>query len=45
VLRIKLAISIEAAPEANYVACVLVAEDTKNYWAIARPAGIRLSMS
>ena len=40
-----IAIIIEAAPDASSVAWVLVAEVTKNYWAMARPGVIRLSMS
>lgn len=39
------AITMEAAPIANSVAWVLVAEETKNYWAIARPATIMFEIS
>lgn len=36
---------MEAAPDASYVAWVLVAEETKNYCAMARPGVIKFSIS
>lgn len=42
---IYMAIIIAAEPDASSVAWVLVAEETKNYWAIALPGVIMFSMS
>lgn len=40
-----MAIIIDAAPDASSVACVRVADETKNYWAIALPGVIMFYMS